>query len=56
VSDSPQEVTASSRVDELAAWLTLKDKALAVAAEGITIADARRRDRPLIYATKVSSG
>jgi phosphoserine phosphatase RsbU/P len=52
VSDSPQEVTASSRVDELAAWLTLKDKALAVAAEGITIADARRRGQPLIYANE----
>ncbi len=31
------------------AWLALKDRALAVAAEGITIADARRADRPLIY-------
>lgn len=30
-------------------WLTLKDRALAVAAEGITIADARLPDRPLIY-------
>jgi PAS domain S-box-containing protein len=30
-------------------WLALKDRALAVAAEGITIADARAPDRPLIY-------
>jgi len=30
-------------------WLALKDRALAVAAEGITIADARRPGRPLIY-------
>ncbi len=30
-------------------WLVLKDRALAVAAEGITIADARLPDRPLIY-------
>jgi sigma-B regulation protein RsbU (phosphoserine phosphatase) len=30
-------------------WLALKDRALAAAAEGITIADARLPDRPLIY-------
>ena len=30
-------------------WLVLKDRALAEAAEGITIADARLPDRPLIY-------
>lgn len=34
---------------ELADWLALKDRALDVAAEGVTIADARRPDRPLIY-------
>jgi len=34
---------------ELADWLALKDRALAVAAEGITIADARAPGRPLIY-------
>jgi PAS domain S-box-containing protein len=34
---------------ELAAQLALKDRALDVAAEGITIADARLPDRPLIY-------
>ena len=30
-------------------WLALKDRALGVAAEGVTIADARQPDRPLIY-------
>lgn len=30
-------------------WLALLDRALSVAAEGITIADARLPDRPLIY-------
>ncbi|MFO7653532.1 MAG: SpoIIE family protein phosphatase [Candidatus Krumholzibacteriia bacterium] len=30
-------------------WLAIKDRALAAAAEGITIADARRPGRPLIY-------
>jgi PAS domain S-box-containing protein len=33
----------------LSDWLTLKDRALDVAAEGITIADAQKPDRPLIY-------
>ncbi len=35
--------------ETLAQWLALKDRALDVAAEGITIADARLPDRPLIY-------
>ena len=30
-------------------WLALKDRALAASAEGITIADARLPERPLIY-------
>src|SRR3972149_11799143 len=34
---------------ELADWLALKDRALDVAAEGVTIVDARQPDRPLIY-------
>ena len=34
---------------ELADWLALKDRALDVAAEGVTIADARAPDRPLVY-------
>jgi PAS domain S-box-containing protein len=33
----------------VADWLALKDRALDVAAEGVTIADARQPDRPLIY-------
>jgi sigma-B regulation protein RsbU (phosphoserine phosphatase) len=35
-----------------AEWLALKDRALDAAAEGVTIADARHRDRPLIYANE----
>jgi sigma-B regulation protein RsbU (phosphoserine phosphatase) len=35
-----------------AEWSKLKDRALDVAAEGFTIADARRPDRPLIYANQ----
>jgi phosphoserine phosphatase RsbU/P len=50
--DSRQEVPAPGRSDELAEWLALKDKALDVAAEGITIADARLPDRPLTYANE----
>jgi PAS domain S-box-containing protein len=34
---------------ELAGWSTLKDRALDVAFEGVTIADARLPGRPLIY-------
>jgi PAS domain S-box-containing protein len=30
-------------------WLALKDRALAVAAEGVTIADARAAGKPLVY-------
>jgi sigma-B regulation protein RsbU (phosphoserine phosphatase) len=37
---------------QLGGWLALKDRALAVAAEGVTIADARLPDRPLIYANE----
>lgn len=37
---------------ELTEWLALKDRALDVAAEGVTIADARLPDRPLIYANE----
>ncbi len=40
---------ASDRQHEPAEWLELKDRALDVAAEGVTIADARRPSRPLIY-------
>jgi sigma-B regulation protein RsbU (phosphoserine phosphatase) len=38
--------------DDAAAWLALKDRALEVASEGFTIADARRPDQPLIYANQ----
>jgi len=40
---------------ELADWLALKDRALDVAAEGVTIADARAPDRPLVYINRASS-
>jgi len=35
--------------DDQVDWLKLMERALAVAAEGISIADARQPDRPLIY-------
>jgi phosphoserine phosphatase RsbU/P len=38
--------------DDVATWLALKERALDVAAEGVTIADARHPDRPLIYANQ----
>src|SRR4051812_24738283 len=44
----PARLHAQALVDQLA----LKDRALNVAAEGITIADARLPDRPLIYANE----
>ncbi len=43
---------AADNSEDLAEWLALKDRALAVAAEGVTIADARLPDRPLIYANE----
>ena len=43
---------AANTTEQLAEWLALKDRALAVAAEGVTIADARLPDRPLIYANE----
>jgi sigma-B regulation protein RsbU (phosphoserine phosphatase) len=49
--DSRRQIIASGP-SELADWLALKDKALDVAAEGITIADARLPDQPLIYANE----
>jgi sigma-B regulation protein RsbU (phosphoserine phosphatase) len=50
MSDEGRQFKAPDAPDELAGWLALKDRALDVAAEGITIADARLPDRPLIYA------
>lgn len=41
--------TPTAGSEALLEWLALKDRALDVAAEGITIADARLPDRPLIY-------
>ena len=51
---SEHNVRASARLQEraLADQAQLKDRALDVAAEGITIADARLPDRPLIYANE----
>ena len=50
-SEQNVESSAAARLHErtLADQLALKDRALDVAAEGITIADARLPDRPLIY-------
>ena len=49
--DQHVEASAAARLQEraLADQLALKDRALDVAAEGVTIADARLPDRPLIY-------
>ena len=47
---SPAPVTSRLEEQALAEQLALKDRALDVAAEGITIADARLPARPLIYA------
>jgi sigma-B regulation protein RsbU (phosphoserine phosphatase) len=58
VSSRPPEpngdASVAARLHEraLADQLALKDRALDVAAEGITIADARLPDRPLIYANE----
>ena len=52
MADSRGQVTPSGRPGAPAEWLALKDKALDVAAEGITIADARLPDQPLIYANE----
>ena len=50
--DTPRQPAAPDRPDSVAEWLALKDRALDVAAEGVTIADARLPDRPLIYANE----
>ena len=47
--DAARDRDAHGRRDPLAEWLALKDRALDVAAEGVTIADARLPDRPLTY-------
>ena len=52
MNDTPRQPAAPGQYGQLEAWLALKDRALAVAAEGVTIADARLPDRPLIYANE----
>ncbi len=42
----------TTKLADTAAWLTLKDRALEVASEGFTIADARQPGQPLIYANQ----
>lgn len=49
MSDRTGQPTTTGWPGHLADWLVLKDRALDVAAEGVTIADARQPDRPLIY-------
>jgi len=50
--DTGEDVSLSRRSGAPAGWLALKDKALDVAAEGITIANAGLPDQPLIYANE----
>ena len=52
MSDTTEPATTSGRPGHVADWLALKDRALEVASEGVTIADARRPDQPLIYANQ----
>jgi PAS domain S-box-containing protein len=47
--DTTGQPTTAGWTRDVADWLALKDRALDVAAEGVTIADARQPDRPLIY-------
>ncbi|MCU0293814.1 MAG: PAS domain-containing protein, partial [Thermoanaerobaculaceae bacterium] len=49
MADTDRQAPSAGWTGELADWLALKDRALAVAAEGVTIADARAPGRPLIY-------
>ena len=49
ISEETERPTIADWPRDVADWLALKDRALDVAAEGVTIADARRPDRPLIY-------
>jgi phosphoserine phosphatase RsbU/P len=52
MADAVRQPAAAGWTGELADWLALKDRALDVAAEGVTIADARAPARPLIYVNK----
>lgn len=49
MADTARQAPSAGWTGEPADWLALKDRALAVAAEGVTIADARAPGRPLIY-------
>lgn len=49
MADTARQALLKGWTGDLADWLALKDRALAVAAEGITIADACAPGRPLIY-------
>jgi len=49
MNDTPRQPASPDQRERIAEWLALKDRALDVAAEGVTIADARLPDRPLIY-------
>jgi sigma-B regulation protein RsbU (phosphoserine phosphatase) len=49
MADVTQQAPVGGWTGNVADWLALKDRALAVAAEGVTIADARAPGRPLIY-------
>jgi sigma-B regulation protein RsbU (phosphoserine phosphatase) len=52
IDDTDAGSAVPDRPPEASELMTLKDRALDVAAEGVTIADARRPDRPLIYANE----
>jgi sigma-B regulation protein RsbU (phosphoserine phosphatase) len=52
MAEADRKAAAPGIPTDLSEWLTLKDRALDVSAEGITIADARVPDRPLIYANE----
>jgi PAS domain S-box-containing protein len=47
--DTARQPATAGLTGDPADWLALKDRALNVAAEGVTIADARAPGRPLIY-------
>lgn len=49
MADTDPQAPPTGWTSEMAEWLALKDRALAIAAEGVTIADARAPGRPLIY-------
>ena len=52
MAETDRRAEAPGHPADVSEWLALKDRALDVSAEGITIADARLPDRPLIYANE----